>query len=66
MRILLSKKIINQLAADTIIDFWQQNKLAISAEFDFNQQSLYLTFPQIALRKNQQILAWQSGCRRFC
>ncbi|WGM12199.1 fimbrial biogenesis outer membrane usher protein [Arsenophonus nasoniae] len=61
----IKQKIINQLAADTIIDFWQQNKLAISAEFDFNQQSLYLTFPQIALRKNQQILAWQSGVPAF-
>lgn len=61
----IKQKIIDQLNADTIIDFWQQNKLAISAEFDFNQQSLYLTFPQIALIKNQQISSWQSGVPAF-
>ncbi|WGL99586.1 fimbria/pilus outer membrane usher protein [Arsenophonus sp. aPb] len=61
----IEQKIIDQLATDTIIDFWQQNKLAISAEFDFNQQSLYLTFPQIALKKNQHIASWQSGIPAF-
>lgn len=57
----IKQKITDQLSPDTIIDFWQQNKLGIGAEFDFNQQSLYVTFPQIALIKNQQISTWQSG-----
>lgn len=61
----IKQNIIDQLATDTMIHFWQQNKLAISAEFDFNQQSLYLTFPQIAVIKNQQVSAWQSGVPAF-
>ncbi|WP_334472159.1 FimD/PapC N-terminal domain-containing protein [Arsenophonus sp. PmNCSU2021_1] len=61
----IKQKIIDQLANDTMIDFWQQNKLAISAEFDFHQQSLYLTFPQIAVIKNQQVSSLQSGVPVF-